>query len=251
MHPFAAEFIGTMILILFGNGVVANVLLSKTNGNGTGWLVICTGWGIAVFLGASCSQDISGAHLNPAVTLAMLLSNDIALYDSVGYVIAQMLGAAVGAALVFAFYREHFILTKDQDAKLGCFANAPVIRKFPQACFCEAIGTFALILPVFLMSKPSIFFGDDSIAEPPIMGLGAVGAIPIGLLVFGIGMSLGGTTGYAINPARDLAPRIMHWLLPIPGKRDSDWAYSWIPVIGPCIGAILAVAVYRLLSFSL
>jgi len=248
MHPFAAEFIGTMILILFGNGVVANVVLTKTNGFGSGWLVICTGWGVAVFLGASCTTEISGAHLNPAVTLAMLLNNEIALYDSVGYMIAQMAGAAAGAALVFAYYREHFRLTKDQNAKLGCFANAPVVRKFPQALFCEVIGTFALILPIFLMTKPSILWGADSVSEPPIMGLGAVGSIPVGLLVFGIGMSLGGTTGYAINPARDLAPRIMHWLLPIPDKRDSDWAYSWVPVVGPLAGAILAVAVYRLLA---
>ncbi len=247
MHPYAAEFIGTMILILFGNGVVSNVLLNKTLGAGSGWLVICAGWGIAVFLGASCTQEFSGAHLNPAVTLAMVLNDEIGLEDSLGYVVAQMLGAALGAALVYGFYREHFRLTSDSDAKLGCFANAPVIRKFPQAFFCEVVGTFALILPVFLMSKPSILFGADSISEPTIMGLGAVGSLPIGLLVFGIGMSLGGTTGYAINPARDLAPRVVHWLLPIPGKRDSDWSYSWIPVVGPCVGAILAVATFQLL----
>ena len=247
MHPYAAEFIGTMILIFFGNGVVANVGLNRTNGNGSGWLVICAGWGIAVFLGASCTQEISGAHLNPAVTLATLLSDEISVIDSCGYVAAQMLGAALGALLVFAFYREHFRLTGDGDTKLGCFANAPVIRNFPQAFSCEVLGTFALVLPVFLMSKPTILWADDTITQPAIMGLGAVGALPIGLLVFGIGMSLGGTTGYAINPARDLAPRIMHWLLPIPGKRDSDWGYSWIPVVGPCVGAMIAVAVYRLL----
>ena len=247
MHPFAAEFIGTMILILFGNGVVANVSLKRTFGSSSGWLVICVGWGIAVFLGAVCSQEVSGAHLNPAVTLAMLLDAQIGVTDSVGYVAAQMLGAAVGAALVYLFYREHFHLTDDPDAKLGCFANTPAVRKFPQAFFCEAVGTFALILPVFLMSKPTILWGDDSTVSPPVMGLGAVGALPIGLLVFGIGVSLGGTTGYAINPARDLAPRLIHAILPITGKRDSDWSYSWIPVVGPCVGAVIALAVYRVL----
>ncbi|MDB4679149.1 aquaporin family protein [Rhodopirellula sp.] len=249
MHPFAAEFVGTMMLILFGNGVVANVLLKKTNGAQAGWMVICAGWGIAVYIGAICAQEISGAHLNPAVTLAMFLNDEIGVWDSLGYATSQMLGAALGAGLVYAFYREHFHLTKDQDAKLGCFANTPVVRNFGQAFFCEVIGTFALVLPVFLMTKPSLILTASQAGDAPVMGLGSIGALPVGLLVFGIGLSLGGTTGYAINPARDLAPRIMHALLPIPNKRDSDWSYSWIPVAGPLVGAVLAVAVFRALGW--
>ncbi|KAA5545454.1 aquaporin family protein [Roseiconus nitratireducens] len=248
MHPFVAEFIGTLLLILFGNGVVANVVLAKTNGQNAGWIVITAGWGVAVFIGAFCSQEFSGAHINPAVTLAMWLAGELGSASAAGYVAAQFAGAMVGAALVYLFYREHFRVTDDADAKLGCFSTAPAIPNPWQAFFCEALGTFALILPIFLMTAPSLVANGQPSESDPVLGLGALGVLPVGLLVFGIGLSLGGTTGYAINPARDLGPRLMHALLPIPGKRDSNWAYAWVPVLGPFAGAALAVLAHQFMA---
>ena len=251
MSPFTAELIGTMMLVLFGNGVVANVVLAGTKGNGSGWIVITAGWGIAVFVGAFCASEFSGAHLNPAVTLAMVLADKLPVDQGVGYVVAQVVGAMLGAVLVFLFYREHFQATEDADAKLACFSTAPNIPKHGQAFFCEAVGTFALILPIFLMATPSLIQGTTAAETDPILGLGSLGLLPVGLLVFGIGLSLGGTTGYAINPARDLGPRLIHFLFPIPNKRDSNWRYAWVPVLGPLIGATLAAVAYRLLIESL
>jgi glycerol uptake facilitator protein len=247
MNPFVAEFIGTMLLVLFGNGVVANVVLSRTKGNDAGWIVIAAGWGIAVFIGAFCASEFSGAHINPAVTVAMVLGGKLAVGQAGGYIIAQFIGAIVGAALVYLFYREHFNVSDDADAKLGCFCTAPNIRNLSQAFLCEVIGTFVLILPIFLIAAPSLTQGDVSAASDPVLGLGSLGLLPVGLLVFGIGLSLGGTTGYAINPARDLGPRLVHALLPIRGKRDSDWSYAWVPVAGPIAGAILAALVHQML----
>lgn len=248
MSPFVAEFIGTMMLILFGNGVVANVVLARTKGNDSGWIVISAGWGIAVFIGAFCANDFSGAHLNPAVTVAMLIAGKLELGVGASYIVAQMIGAMTGAALVFFFYREHFKVTDDADSKLACFCTAPNIRKLPQAFFCEVVGTFALILPIFLMITPRLIEGDVPVDGDPVLGLGSLGFLPVGLLVFGIGLSLGGTTGYAINPARDLGPRLIHALFPVPGKRDSDWSYAWVPIVGPIAGAALAAFVYRLIA---
>ncbi len=248
MSPYIAEFVGTMMLILFGNGVVANVVLDRTNGNDSGWIVISAGWGIAVFIGAFCASQFSGAHLNPAVTVAMVVAGKTLAGSAIGYIVAQMLGAMTGSGLVYLFYREHFKATDDADNKLGCFCTSPAIRNLPQAFFCEVIGTFALILPIFLMVTPSLIQGDASTESDAVLGLGSLGLLPVGLLVFGIGLSLGGTTGYAINPARDLGPRLMHALLPIPGKRDSDWSYAWVPVLGPIVGAVLAVMVYWLIA---
>lgn len=238
MHPYVAEFIGTMLLILFGNGVVANVLLARTKGNDSGWIVISAGWGIAVFIGAFCANEFSGAHINPAVTVAMVLGGKLSLVNAGGYIVAQFAGAMVGALLVYLFYRAHFNVTDNADAKLACFCTAPEIRKSGQAFFCEIIGTFALILPIFIM-------GMEPSESQPVMGLGSLGLLPVGLLVFGIGLSLGGTTGYAINPARDFGPRLIHAMLPIRGKRDSDWSYAWVPLAGPIVGAVLAVCVFR------
>ena len=243
MPPYTAELIGTMMLVLFGNGVVANVLLARTKGNDSGWIVIAAGWGIAVFIGAFCAKDFSGAHINPAVTVAMVMAGELPLGQAGGYIAAQMLGAMIGAALVYLFYREHFNVTEDADAKLACFCTSPNIRNLPQAFFCEVVGTFALILPIFLMGIQP----EDS---DPVLGLGSLGYLPVGLLVFGIGLSLGGTTGYAINPARDLGPRLVHALLPIKDKRDSDWGYAWVPVAGPLVGAALAAILYRVLTLS-
>jgi glycerol uptake facilitator protein len=235
MNPLVAEFIGTMILVLLGNGVVCNVLLTKTKGHGAGWIVITAGWAVAVFSGACCANAASGAHLNPALTIALILQKDTSLSMGLGYIVAQMAGAIVGAILVYVFYRLHFAETSSADDKLGCFCNAPNLPGKLQALYCEAVGTFVLVIVILQF-------------ESPKMGLGSVGLVPVALLVFGIGMCLGGTTGYAINPARDLGPRIAHWLLPIPGKRDSDWSYAWVPVAGPVLGALIAVAIQSLVK---
>jgi glycerol uptake facilitator protein len=239
MSPYLAEFIGTTILVIFGNGVVANVVLARTKGQNAGWIVITAGWGLAVFVGVFCSQPFSGAHLNPAVTLAMATAGKLAADKVGGYLLAQMLGGIVGGTLVFLFYREHFKVSEDANGKLACFCTAPNIRSLPQAFFCEVLGTFLLILPVFLMTDVKLP-GTSGESQDVTVGLGTFGAIPVGLLVFAIGLSLGGTTGYAINPARDLGPRIAHAFLPVPGKRDSDWGYAWVPVIAPIVGGLLA-----------
>jgi glycerol uptake facilitator protein len=244
MSPYLAEFIGTALLVLFGNGVVANVVLARTKGNNSGWIVITAGWGFAVFVGAFCASPFSGAHLNPAVTVAMVAAGKPLLGSVVGYIAAQMLGGFAGGSLVYAFYREHFRVSDNADAKLACFCTAPNIRNLSQAFFCEVVGTFVLILPIFLMTDPTVKLPAAAGAVEAPIGLGTLGLIPVALLVFAIGLSLGGTTGYAINPARDLGPRLAHALLPIPGKRDNDWGYAWVPVLGPIAGALLAVAVY-------
>jgi glycerol uptake facilitator protein len=250
MQAFLAEFIGTAILILLGNGVVANVVLDKTKGHGSGWIVIAFGWGMAVFVAVWCVAAISGAHLNPAVSVGLAAAGDFAWIKVVPYVTAQMLGAIFGAVLVFSFYGSHYGATSDADAKLATFCTSPAIRSPLSNLFSEVVGTLILVLAVLLAVDPSIDYGEVNAAVPPTgkIGLGTLGALPVGLLVLSIGLSLGGTTGYAINPARDLGPRIAHALLPVPEKRDSDWAYAWIPVVGPLLGALVAVAVASLLS---
>ena len=247
MSPYLAEFIGTALLVLFGNGVVANVVLARTKGNNGGWIVITAGWGLAVFIGAFCSAPFSGAHLNPAVTVAMAIAGKLETAKVAGYIIAQMLGGIAGGAVVFFFYREHFRATQDADAKLASFCTAPNIRNIPQALFCEVVGTFCLILPIFLMTDVKFKWPVGTEPTNVVVGLGSLGLIPVGMLVFAIGLSLGGTTGYAINPARDLGPRLAHAFLPVPGKRDSDWSYAWVPVVGPLVGAALAAGLQALL----
>ena len=248
MHPVLAEFIGTAILVTFGNGVVANVVLAKTKGNNGGWIVITAGWALAVFVGVFASQAFSGAHLNPAVTVAMAQAGKFSWANVPGYLLGQMAGGVVGGTLVFLFYREHFKATEDASGKLACFCTAPNIRNLGQAFFCEVVGTFLLVFPVFLMSDAKIKLPlTGGTANEVVIGLGTLGAVPVGLLVFAIGLSLGGTTGYAINPARDLGPRLAHAFLPIPGKRDSDWGYSWVPVLGPILGGLIAALVQSLL----
>ena len=235
MSPFVAEFTGTALLIILGDGVVANVVLNKTKGNNSGWIVITFGWAIAVFVGVYSSAAASGAHLNPAVTigLASIGKFDWALVPL--YIGAQMLGAMAGALLVWVAYRQHFNETDDANAKLAVFCTGPAIRSAANNLLTEIIVTFVLVSGVLFISKPH-----DT--------LGALDALPVALLVLGIGLSLGGPTGYAINPARDLGPRIMHFILPISGKRDSDWSYSWIPVIGPVIGGVVAAMVFSLIN---
>jgi glycerol uptake facilitator protein len=238
MHALLAEFVGTALLVAFGNGVVANVVLFKTKGHNAGWMVITTGWALGVFVGVFSSQRFSGAHLNPAVTVAMAAAGKFAWASVAGYILAQMLGAFTGAATVLLFYREHFKATEDTGAKLACFCTAPNIRNIPQAFGCEAIGTFLLVFPIFLMTDAGVRLPGGT-SDVPI-GLGTLGALPVGLLVLAIGVSFGGTTGYAINPARDLGPRLVHQLFPVPGKGSSDWRYAWVPVLGPVSGGLLA-----------
>jgi glycerol uptake facilitator protein len=248
MTPAIAEFIGTTLLVTFGNGVVANVVLSRTKGNNSGWIVITTGWALAVFVGVFSSQAASGAHLNPAVSLAMAAAGKFPWSSVPGYMLAQLLGGIAGGTLVFLFYREHFKATDDAGGKLACFCTAPNIRNLGQAFFCEVVGTFLLVLPVFLMTDAKIKLpGPLGPASEVVIGLGTLGALPVGLLVFAIGLSLGGTTGYAINPARDFGPRLAHALLPVPGKRGNDWGYAWIPVVAPLLGGLLAAGAHRVL----
>lgn len=246
MNAYVAELIGTTLLLLFGNGVVANVVLNQTKGHGSGWIVIAAGWAFAVFIGALCAAPFSGAHLNPAVTLAMVIAGKLPAAQAPGYVLAQLLGGFIGGSLVYAFYRDHFRASSDPDGKLACFCTAPAIRNLPQSLFCEAIGTFVLILPIFLLKDATFKWPTGTEAQGAAdvtLGLGSLGLIPVALIVFAIGLSLGGTTGYAINPARDLGPRLAHFFLPVPGKRDSDWSYAWIPVVGPLLGGALAALV--------
>jgi len=248
MQLYIAEFIGTALLILLGNGVVANVVLAQTKGNNSGWIVITFGWAMAVFVGVWCVGAISGAHLNPAVTIGLALANknDFAWAMVPGYIAAQLLGAIAGAILVYLSYRDHYSASDDADAKLATFATGPAIRSPVNNLLSESVGTFVLVFAVLMAVEPSATHVES--VEPAIpslkLGLGALGALPVGLLVLAIGLSLGGTTGYAINPARDLGPRIAHSLLPVPGKRDSNWSYAWVPVVGPFFGAVLAVLLW-------
>ena len=231
MTPFLAEIFGTALLILLGDGVVANVLLQKTKGHDSGWIVISMGWGLAVFVAVFVVAPISGAHINPAVTLGLALAGKFAWELVPVYISAQFIGAFIGATLVWLHYKKHFAATKDTSAKLAVFCTGPAIRSSPWNLVSEGIATFVLVFAVLHIATPDV-------------GLGALDALPVALLVVVIGLSLGGTTGYAINPARDLSPRFAHFILPIAGKGNSDWKYAWIPVVGPFLGGALAALVY-------
>jgi len=242
VNHYLAEFLGTALLILLGNGVVANVVLKETKGHGGGWIVIAAGWGFAVYTAVLCVAEFSGAHLNPAVSVGLAAAGlfDWALLP--GYVTAQLAGAFSGAIIVYVYYQPHYAVSADANAKLATFCTGPAIRKLPHNLLCELIATFVLIYSVLLMSDPQFAL---NAGEPQItVGLGSLGAVRVGLVVFAIGLSLGGTTGYAINPARDLGPRLAHFCLPVPGKRDSDWAYSVVPVAGPLLGAVAAALLF-------
>ncbi|AZA47387.1 aquaporin family protein [Chryseobacterium carnipullorum] len=243
MTPFTAELIGTMLLILLGNGVVANVVLKNTKGNNSGWIVITTAWALAVFVGVTVAGPASGAHLNPAVTIGLAVAGKFSWDLVPSYIAAQLIGGMLGAFLVWLFNKDHFAITEDEGAKLACFSTGPAIRNTFSNLISEIIGTFVLVFVIFHFSDPSISLNTDPTAK---VGLGSVGALPVTLLVWAIGLSLGGTTGYAINPARDLAPRIMHAILPVKGS--SDWGYAWIPVAGPVLGAVIAAVLYGLIQ---
>ncbi len=246
MIEYFAEFIGTMILILLGNGVVANVVLKKTKGEGSGWIVITFGWAMGVYAAVLFAGPISGAHINPAVTIGLAVAGLFEWGKVIPFIVAQILGAMSGAFIVWQFYKDHFDISDDPGGKMACFCTTPNIRNLRRNLFSEIVGTFVLIFAVLFINLPQIEIAGVDHAK---VGLGSLEALPVALIVFAIGLSLGGTTGYAINPARDLGPRITHALIPLKGKRDSDWSYSWIPVTGPVIGALIAVLLYFLIQW--
>lgn len=238
VSPFLGELIGTMVLLLLGDGVVANVVLKQTKGNNAGWIVITAGWAFAVTMGVFVAKAFGSidAHLSPAVTVAFAVATDN-YSNLIPYITAQMIGAFLGAVLVWLFYQPHFAATDDEGAKLAVFATGPAIRNTGSNLIGEIIGTLVLILGLAGITAKSL--GEVAVGVGPYL---------VGVLVWSIGMSLGGTTGYAINPARDLGPRIAHALLPIPGKGSSDWGYAWIPVVGPLVGAAIGGLLIKLFA---
>jgi len=238
MSAFSAEILGTMFMILLGNGVVANVVLTGTKGNNGGWMVITTAWALAVFVGVVIAGPYSGAHLNPAVTIGLAIADKFSWANVPSYIAAQFIGAMLGSFLVWLLFKDFYKGTEDKGAKHATFCTAPAIPNTVSNLISEIIGTFVLIFVIFHFTDASL--GTD---KSPI-GLGSVGALPVTFLVWVIGLSLGGTTGYAINPARDLGPRIMYAILPVAGKGGNNWGYAWIPVIGPIVGSLLAALLY-------
>ncbi len=238
MEPIVAEIIGTFLLMLLGCGVNANVVLEGTKGNGSGWIVITTGWAFAVYIGVLVAGPYSGAHINPAVSIGLAAAGEFPWADVPAYVGAQMIGAFIAAVLVWLMHKDHFEATKEPERKLGVFSTSPAIKNTPVNLLCEITGTFVLVFAV-------LYFTDMTIQDTEqIIGLGSLGALPVAIVVWGIGLSLGGTTGYAINPARDLGPRIAHAVLPIKNKGDSNWSYSWVPILGPIIGGVIAALLF-------
>jgi glycerol uptake facilitator protein len=236
MITYIFEFIGTAMLILIGNGIVANLVLKGTKGGDSGWVGISIAWGLAVFIGVFISADVSGAHLNPAVTIGLATAGKFSWTLVPGYIVAQVLGAMMGNLLVWLTYKKQYEATQDTNAILGTFSTSPAIRSPFWNMVTEIIGTFALVFGVFYIAGSKM--GEETIS------LGAVDALPVAFLVMGIGFGLGGPTGYAINPARDFGPRLLHAILPIKNKGESDWGYAWVPIIGPIIGSILAAFLY-------
>lgn len=238
MTPFLAELVGTLILVLLGDGVVANVVLKQTKGHQSGWIVITTGWAMAVTFAVYCSAAFSGAHLNPAVTLGLAVIGkfDPSLVPT--YLLAQLLGGFLGAILVWLAYLPHWLVTEDPAGKLAVFCTAPAIRQPFANLLCEIIGTGVLVLGVLAILSPKNLVPNSGFEK-------GFAPVLVGMMVAAIGLSLGGPTGYAINPARDLGPRLAHALLPIHGKGSSDWSYAWVPVVGPLLGGIIGAVIYR------
>ncbi len=247
MNPYLAEVVGTALLVLFGNGVVANIVLTKTKGNGGGWICITAGWAFAVAIAVFAVGRVSGAHLNPAVSIALASIGSFNWNLVPGYIAAQMVGGIVGAVLVFLAYLAHWELTADSGAKLACYSTGPAVRRFGAAFITEFIGTAVLVFGVLAFGKVVAGAPTDQTAWAATVSLW-FGPALVGLLVFALGLSLGGPTGYAINPARDLGPRIAHALLPISGKGSSDWAYAWIPVIAPIAGGVAGAQFFKAIN---
>lgn len=242
MSRYLAEFIGTMLLIIFGNGVVANVVLNKTKGQNSGWIVIATGWGLAVAMAVYAVGHVSGAHINPAVTLAMAVVGGLPWEQVPGYILAQVAGAMVGGIVVWLAYLPHWKETENKSLKLAAFSTSPAIRTAPGNFLCEAIGTFILVFVGMAISSKGNFVQGSEVTK-------GFGPILAGVLVWAIGLSLGGPTGYAINPARDLGPRLAHAFLPVAGKGSSEWQYAWIPVVAPIVGGILGAVAFKALNW--
>jgi len=245
-NEYIAEVIGTFILVLLGNGVVANVALNKTKGHDGGWIVTSFGWGMAVFVAVVAVGEISGAHINPAVSIGLAIAGQFPWIKVLPFIISQFIGAWLGAVTVWIAYKKHYDETDDAGAIRGTFCTTPAIRNNPFNFLTEVIGTFILIFVILYFTEPKILASEMGEVKA---GLGSLGALPVGLLVFAIGLSLGGPTGYAINPARDLGPRMIHALLPIPSKGGNGWDYSWIPILGPITGCILAALLFYILPF--
>jgi glycerol uptake facilitator protein len=243
-EKFLAEVLGTGMLILLGDGVVAGVLLAKSKAQNAGWIVITFGWGFAVFCGVLIAGPISGAHLNPAVTLGLAIKGATPWSEVPVYWAGEFIGAFIGATIVFFHYRPHWEETENADLKLAVFCTGPAIRNPVYNFLSEAIGTFVLLFVIYAIGNNTGALAVPPLPPAAVPGLAGVGALPVAFLIVVIGLSLGGTTGYGINPARDLSPRFAHYLLPIPGKRDSDWGYAWIPVVAPLVGAAVATVVY-------
>ena len=247
-EKYIFEFIGTMVLMLLGDGVCAATSLNKSKAKGAGWVVVTMGWGFAVMVGVFIAGSVSGAHLNPAVSIGCAVAGTMEWSAVPGYVIAQMLGGFVGATLVWMFYKDHYDATDDPDTKLGTFCTMPAIEGHKaRNFFCEVVASWVLVFVILVFGVDANIPTIDAAGQHLHIGMGELGAIPVTCLIMSIGMSLGGAPGYAINPARDLAPRIAHAVLPIKRKRDSGWGYSWIPVAGPIVGAILAALTYLVL----
>lgn len=245
---YLSEFVGTMLLLILGDGVVANVVLAKSKGQGGGWIVITAGWGFAVALAVYAVGRISGAHINPAVTLGLASIGAFDWQHVPGYVIAQMLGAFAGAVVVWLAYLPHWRETPEADAKRAVFCTAPAIRHTPSNFLCEFIGTAVLLFGVLAIGANVADFQKAGDIDLSAVFINGIAPMVVGILVFGIGLSLGGPTGYAINPARDLGPRIAHALLPIAGKGHSDWGYAWLPVLAPLAGGVTGAWLFRLLA---
>lgn len=245
MSEFTAELIGTALLILLGNGVVANVVLKGTKGHSGGWMAITTGWALAVYVGVVFATPYSGAHLNPAVTLGLAIAGKFA-WAKVGlFALAQLIGSVIGAVVVWLVYRDHFTATADANTEMAVFCTSPAFHNRTFNLLSEIVGTFVLVFVIFYFTTPELG------REKTPIGLGSLGAIPVAFLVWAIGLGLGGTTGYAINPARDFGPRLAHAFLPLRQKCSSNWGYAWIPILGPFIGAAAAALLYLLLRGTL
>lgn len=247
MSPFIAELVGTALLVLLGNGVVADCVLKNTKTAGGNWMVITTGWAFAVFIGVVVAGPISGAHMNPAVTIGLATAGLFSWASVPTYIIGQFIGGIIGAALVYLFYIDHFKVTDNPALCRACFATEPAIRNYKVNYFSEVIGTFVLVFVIFyIVADAHVILPNSSVTTP--IGLGSIGALPVAILVWVIGLSLGGTTGYAINPARDSAPRLLLTILASKLKTTPDWAYGWIPATAPIVGGVLAAWVYLILK---
>ena len=249
MKIYLAEVIGTMIMIILGDGVVANCLLNRSKGQNSGWMVITTAWGLAVIIAIFCVGRVSGAHLNPAVTVGLASIGSFPWTQVPGYILAQIFGAFIGSIIVWLLYLPHFAETQEKDLKLAVFCTAPAIRKLVPNFICEVIGTAILLFGILAIGANAQKLTSPTGIDLSVVFSQAVQPILVGFLVWGIGLSLGGPTGYAINPARDLGPRLAHALLPIAGKGDSDWGYAWIPVVAPLIGAVMGAGLFKLIGF--